>query len=138
MRHVFVLLALGLWVSTAFGADDYLLFLKEAQSLFENGDYNASRDLCEAVLDRNPKDSDATQILKKNHMQLKSLSREAYEHGVLLESFNELDAAQQYWHRASNYLRPCDHYYEWVHERLAHYQVQLTPTLPLSFFGAAN
>ena len=115
-------LALGCGFATTLFGGDMAPFIKEAQALFEHGDYNASRDLCEVMLQREPKAVAAQEILAKTRRQLQRLSRENWEYGTLLESVNRVEEAKQYWHRASFYVRPGDHYYDWVKERLEHYE----------------
>lgn len=92
-----------------------------AQAKYEEGDYNASRDLCEEILKRNPSDQVSVELLAKSKTQLESLARDHYVHGAMLESLNRLEEAKQYWNRALTYVRPGEKYHEWTTERLSHY-----------------
>ena len=58
----------------------------------------------------------------KAKKQLNRLAKEAYTHGIILESMNRLEEAKQYWNRAKNYVRPGDDYYDKIMRKLEAYQ----------------
>lgn len=97
-------------------------FIIQAKEKFQEGDYNAARDLSEEMLKRFPGYQDVTDLLNKSKKKLDSLAKEAYTHGYILESMNRLEEAKQYWNRAKNYVRPGDPYYDKVIKKLDYYQ----------------
>lgn len=117
-----LLVALALSTPIPAGASDSDSSLRKAESLYEQGDYNASRDLCEAMAAQNVGGMEAEALLARTKRQMQRLAREAWEYGAILESVNRPEDALQYWHRAERYLRPGDHYYAWVQERIEHYE----------------
>jgi pSer/pThr/pTyr-binding forkhead associated (FHA) protein/tetratricopeptide (TPR) repeat protein len=97
-------------------------FLVQAGERYAEGDYNASRDLCEEMLKRDPFYEEAKECVLKAKRQLNRLAKEAYVYGYILESMNRLEDAKQYWNRAKNYVRPGDEYYDKVNKKLETYQ----------------
>lgn len=101
--------------------EDVAPYLERARSLYMEGDYDATRDLCEAILKTEPAHASTTALLERTRFQLGRLAREAYEYGILLESMNRIEEAKRYWQRAWRSVRPGDRYHEWIANRLAHY-----------------
>lgn len=97
-------------------------FLVQAGERYAEGDYNASRDLCEEMLKRDPSYEEAKECVLKARRQLNRLAKEAYTYGYILESMNRLEDAKQYWNRAKNYVRPGDDYFDKVTKKLDTYQ----------------
>jgi len=102
--------------------DEFEPFLIQAKEKYAEGDYNASRDLCEEMLKRDGAYDDAKECVFKAKKQLNRLAKEAYTHGYILESMNRLEEAKQYWNRAKNYVRKGDDYYDKVMKKLDYYQ----------------
>ncbi len=102
--------------------DEFEPFLLQAKEKFSEGDYNASRDLCEEMLKRDPAYEDAKELLGKAKKQLNRLAKEAYTHGYILESIGQIEQAKQYWNRAKNYVRSGDEYFDKVNKKLDQYQ----------------
>ncbi len=102
--------------------EEFEPFLTEAKEKYAEGDYNATRDLCEEMVKRNPQYDEAKDLLGKAKKQLERLAKEAYVRGYILESMNRIDEAKQYWNRAKNYVRPGDSYYDKVNKKLDTYQ----------------
>lgn len=97
-------------------------FLIDAKGKYSEGDFNASRDLCEEMLRKDPSFTEARECLTKAKNQLNKLAKEAYTLGYILENMNRIEEAKQYWNRAKNYVRPGDPYYEKVMNKLDQYQ----------------
>lgn len=97
-------------------------FLVQAGERYAEGDYNASRDLCDEMLKRDPSYEEAKECVLKARRQLNRLAKEAYIYGYILESMNRLEDAKQYWNRAKNYVRPGDDYFDKVTKKLDTYQ----------------
>lgn len=102
--------------------EEFEPFLIQAKEKFAEGDYNASRDLCEEMIKRDAAYEEAKECVLKAKKQLNRLAKEAYTHGYILESMNRLEEAKQYWNRARNYVRPGDDYYDKVVKKLDYYQ----------------
>jgi pSer/pThr/pTyr-binding forkhead associated (FHA) protein/tetratricopeptide (TPR) repeat protein len=102
--------------------EEFEPFLIQAKEKYAEGDYNASRDLCEEMLKRDEAYEEAKECVLKAKKQLNRLAKEAYTHGYILESMNRIEEAKQYWNRAKNYVRPGDDYYEKVMKKLEYYQ----------------
>lgn len=102
--------------------EEFEPFLIQAKEKYSEGDYNASRDLCEEMLKRDAAYEDAKELLAKAKKQLNRLAKEAYTHGYILESIGQIEQAKQYWNRAKNYVRTGDEYYEKVNKKLEQYQ----------------
>lgn len=97
-------------------------FIIQAKEKFAEGDYNASRDLCEEMSKRDPAYEEANECLLKAKKQLNRLAKEAYTHGYILESMNKIEEAKQFWSRGKNYVRPGDEYYDKIIKKLENYQ----------------
>lgn len=117
MRNAALLLVVFL-MSPAFADDPYR---ELAEEKYAEGDYNLTRDLCEALVKQNPQDEKAKELLTRSKVQLERLAHEAFVYGSMLESLNRIEEAKQYWNRARRYVRPGDKYYAWTEERLTHY-----------------
>jgi pSer/pThr/pTyr-binding forkhead associated (FHA) protein/cytochrome c-type biogenesis protein CcmH/NrfG len=102
--------------------DEFEPFLIQAKEKFAEGDYNASRDLCEEMIKRDAAYDEAKQCLGNAKQQLNRLAREAYTRGYILESMNRIEEAKQYWNRAKNYVRAGDEYFDKVNKKLEYYQ----------------
>ena len=102
--------------------EEFEPFLVQAKEKFSEGDYNASRDLCEEMLKRDPAYEEAKELLAKSKKQLNRLAKEAYTHGYILESIGQIEQAKQYWNRAKNYVRQGDDYFDKVNKKLDQYQ----------------
>ncbi|MSP18120.1 MAG: FHA domain-containing protein [Bdellovibrionales bacterium] len=102
--------------------EEFEPFLIQAKEKFAEGDYNATRDLCEEMLKRDPAYEDAKELLLKSKKQLSRLAKEAYIHGYILESIGQIEQAKQYWNRAKNYVRSGDEYFDKVNKKLDQYQ----------------
>ncbi len=102
--------------------EEFEPFMIQAKEKFAEGDYNASRDLCDEMLKRDSAYEDARECSLKAKKQLNRLAKEAYTYGYILESMNRIEEAKQFWNRAKNYVRPGDDYYEKVYKKLEHYQ----------------
>lgn len=102
--------------------EEFEPFLIQAKEKFAEGDYNATRDLCEEMLKRDAAYEDAKELLLKSKKQLSRLAKEAYTHGYILESIGQIEQAKQYWNRAKNYVRPDDEYFDKVNKKLDQYQ----------------
>jgi pSer/pThr/pTyr-binding forkhead associated (FHA) protein/tetratricopeptide (TPR) repeat protein len=102
--------------------EEFEPFLVQAKEKFSEGDYNASRDLCEEMLKRDPAYDEAKELLAKSKKQLNRLAKEAYTHGYILESIGQIEQAKQYWNRAKNYVRQGDDYFDKVNKKLDQYQ----------------
>lgn len=102
--------------------EEFEPFLIQAKEKYAEGDYSASRDLCEEMLKRDSAYEDAKDCVLKAKKQLNRLAKEAYTHGYILESMNRIEEAKQYWNRAKNYVRPGDDYYEKILKKLDYYQ----------------
>ena len=102
--------------------EEFEPFLIQAKEKFAEGDYNASRDLCEEMLKRDPAYSEAQECSLKAKRQLNRLAKENYTTGYVLESMNRIEEAKQYWNRARNFVRPGDPYYEKITKKLDEYQ----------------
>lgn len=102
--------------------EEFEPFLIQAKEKYAEGDYSASRDLCEEMLKRDPAYEEAKDCVLKAKKQLNRLAKEAYTHGYILESMNRIEEAKQYWNRAKNYVRPGDDYYEKIMKKLEYYQ----------------
>jgi tetratricopeptide (TPR) repeat protein len=102
--------------------DEFEPFLIQAKEKFAEGDYNASRDLCEEMIKRDAAYDEAKQCLGTAKQQLNRLAREAYTRGYILESMNRIEEAKQYWNRAKNYVRAGDEYFDKVNKKLEYYQ----------------
>ncbi|MCB0404058.1 MAG: FHA domain-containing protein [Bdellovibrionales bacterium] len=102
--------------------EEFEPFLIQAKEKYAEADYNASRDLCEEMVKRDPNYGDAQECLLKAKRQLNRLAKEAYVHGYILESMNKIDDAKQYWMRAKNYVRKGDEYYDKVVKKLEYYE----------------
>lgn len=102
--------------------EEFEPFLIQAKEKFAEGDYNASRDLCEEMLKRDGAYEEAKECALKAKKQLNRLAKEAYTHGYILESMNRIDEAKQYWNRAKNYVRSGDDYFDKVTKKLEYYQ----------------
>ena len=108
--------------ATLLQKEEFEPFLIQAKEKYAEGDYGASRDLCEEMLKRDPSYSEAKDCAVRAKKQLTRLAKEAYTHGYILESMNRLEEAKQYWNRAKNYVRPGDDYYDKVMKKLDLYQ----------------
>jgi tetratricopeptide (TPR) repeat protein/pSer/pThr/pTyr-binding forkhead associated (FHA) protein len=97
-------------------------FLIQAKEKYAEGDYKASRDLCEEMLKRDQTYDEAEECVLKAKKQLHRLAKEAYTHGYILESMNRLEEAKQYWNRAKNFTRSGDEYFDKVNKKLDYYQ----------------
>lgn len=102
--------------------EEFEPWLIQAKEKFAEGDYNASRDLCEEMSKRDPAYDEAKECVLKARKQLNRLAKEAYTHGYILESMNRIEEAKQYWNRAKNYVRQGDEYYDKVMRKLEYYQ----------------
>lgn len=102
--------------------EEFEPFLIQAKEKYAEGDYNASRDLCEEMLKRDGSYDEAIELLTKSKKQLYRLAKEAYTYGYILESMNRIEEAKQYWNRAKNYVRPGDEYYSKITKKLDSYQ----------------
>jgi len=102
--------------------EEFEPFLIQAKEKYAEGDYNASRDLCEEMLKRDSAYEEAKDCSVKAKKQLNRLAKEAYTHGYILESMNRIEEARQYWNRAKNYVRQGDDYYDKVMKKLEYYQ----------------
>jgi len=102
--------------------EEFEPFLIQAKEKYAEGDYNASRDLCEEMAKRDPNYGEAGECVLRAKKQLNRLAREAYTHGYILESMNRIEEAKQYWNRARNYVREGDEYYDKVIKKLDYYQ----------------
>ncbi len=102
--------------------EEFEPFLIQAKEKFAEGDYNASRDLCEEMLKRDNAYEEAKECVLKAKKQLNRLAKEAYTHGYILESMNRIEEAKQYWNRAKNYVRSGDDYFDKVSKKLEYYQ----------------
>jgi len=102
--------------------EEFEPFLIQAKEKFAEGDYNASRDLCEEMLKRDNAYEEAKECVLKARKQLNRLAKEAYTHGYILESMNRIEEAKQYWNRAKNYVRSGDDYFDKVTKKLEYYQ----------------
>ncbi len=102
--------------------EEFEPFLIQANEKYAEGDYSASRDLCEEMLKRDAAYDKARECSLKAKKKMHSLAKEAYTHGYILESMNKIDEAKQYWSRAKNYVRPGDEYYDKVNKKLDQYQ----------------
>jgi pSer/pThr/pTyr-binding forkhead associated (FHA) protein/tetratricopeptide (TPR) repeat protein len=102
--------------------EEFEPFLIQAKEKFAEGDYNASRDLCEEMLKRDAAYDEAKQCLINAKTQLNRLAKEAYTRGYILESMNRIEEAKQYWNRAKNYVRAGDEYFDKVNKKLDYYQ----------------
>ncbi len=102
--------------------EEFEPFLIQAKEKFSEGDYNATRDLCEEMLKRDSAYEEAKELLVKSKKQLNRLAKEAYTHGYILESIGQIEQAKQYWNRAKNYVRPGDEYFDKVNKKLDQYQ----------------
>ncbi len=102
--------------------EEFEPFLIQAKEKYAEGDYNASRDLCEEMLRRDPTYDEAKEQLIKARKQLNKLAKEAYTHGYILESMNRIEEAKAYWNRAKNYVRQGDEYFDKVNKKLEYYQ----------------
>ncbi len=102
--------------------EEFEPFLIQAKEKYAEGDYNASRDLCEEMTKRDANFDDAKECVLKAKKQLNRLAKEAYTHGYILESMNRLEEAKQYWNRAKNYVRTGDDYFDKVNKKLDYYQ----------------
>jgi pSer/pThr/pTyr-binding forkhead associated (FHA) protein/tetratricopeptide (TPR) repeat protein len=102
--------------------EEFEPFLIQAKEKYAEGDYNASRDLCEEMLKRDSSYEEAKDCVLKAKKQLNRLAKEAYQHGYILESMNRIEEAKQYWNRARNYVRAGDEYYDKVNRKLDYYQ----------------
>jgi len=97
-------------------------FLIDAKGKYAEGDFNASRELCDEMLKKDPSFVEAGECVLKAKNQLNKLAKEAYTLGLILESMNRIEEAKQYWNRAKNYVRPGDPYFEKVMKKLEYYQ----------------
>lgn len=102
--------------------EEFEPFLIQAKEKYAEGDYNASRDLCEEMLKRDNSYEEAKECVLKAKKQLNRLAKEAYTYGYILESMNRLEEAKQYWNRAKNYVRGGDDYFDKVNRKLDQYQ----------------
>lgn len=102
--------------------EEFEPFLIQAKEKYAEGDYNASRDLCEEMSKRDPNYAEAVECVARARKQLNRLAREAYTHGYILESMNRIEEAKQYWNRARNYVREGDEYYDKTLKKLDYYQ----------------
>lgn len=102
--------------------EEFEPFIIQAKEKFAEGDYNASRDLCEEMSKRDPAYEEANECLLKARKQLNRLAKEAYTHGYILESMNKIEEAKQFWSRGKNYVRPGDEYYDKIIKKLENYQ----------------
>jgi len=102
--------------------DEFEPFLIQAKEKYAEGDYNASRDLCEEMLKRDAAYEEAKECVTKAKKQLNRLAKEAYTHGYILESMNRIEEAKQYWNRAKNYVRTGDDYFDKINRKLDYYQ----------------
>jgi tetratricopeptide (TPR) repeat protein len=102
--------------------EEFEPFMIQAKEKFSEGDYNASRHLCEEMVKRDSAYEDAKECLLRARKKLNQLAKENYTTGYILESMNRIDDAKQYWNRAKNYVRPGDPYYDKVMRKLDDYQ----------------
>ncbi len=102
--------------------EEFEPFLIQAKEKYSEGDYNASRDLCEEMIKKDPSYEDAKQCAIKAKKKLNELAREAYRIGYILESMNRIEEAKQYWNRAKNYVRPGDPYYDKILKKIEYYE----------------
>ncbi len=102
--------------------EEFEPFLIQAKEKYAEGDYNASRDLCEEMTKRDANFEEAKECVFKAKKQLNRLAKEAYTHGYILESMNRIEEAKQYWNRAKNYVRKGDDYFDKVNKKLDYYQ----------------
>lgn len=102
--------------------DEFEPFLIQAKEKYAEGDYNASRDLCEEMVKRDPSYGEASDCVLRAKKQLNRLAKEAYTHGYILESMNRIEEAKQYWNRAKNYVRDGDEYFKKINRKLDYYQ----------------
>jgi pSer/pThr/pTyr-binding forkhead associated (FHA) protein/tetratricopeptide (TPR) repeat protein len=102
--------------------EEFEPFLIQAKEKYAEGDFNASRDLCEEMLKRDPAYDEAKECVIKAKKQLNKLAKEAYTHGYILESMNRIEEAKQYWLRAKNFVRSGDEYFDKVNRKLEAYQ----------------
>ena len=102
--------------------EEFEPFLIQAKEKYAEGDYNASRDLCEEMVRRDGAYEEAKECVLKAKKQLNRLAKEAYTHGYILESMNRIEEAKQYWNRAKNYVRSGDEYFDKVNKKLDYYQ----------------
>ncbi|MBI4405084.1 MAG: FHA domain-containing protein [Deltaproteobacteria bacterium] len=102
--------------------EDFEPYLIAAREKYAESDFNASRDLCEEMVKKDPSYEEANECLIKAKRQLNRLAKEAYTRGYILESMNKIEEAVQYWNRAKNYVRPGDEYYNKVMKKLDTYQ----------------
>lgn len=108
--------------SRALQKEEFEPFLIQAKEKYAEGDYNASRDLCEEMTKRDSNFEEAKECVYKAKKQLNRLAKEAYTHGYILESMNRIEEAKQYWNRAKNYVRQGDDYFDKVNKKLDYYQ----------------
>jgi len=106
----------------AFQKEQFEPFLIQAKEKYAEGDYNASREICEEMLKQDSTYDEAKECSLKAKKQLNRLAKEAYTHGYILESMNRIEEAKQYWNRAKNFVRPGDDYYDKVIKKLEYYQ----------------
>ena len=102
--------------------EEFEPFLIQAKEKYAEGDYNASRDLCEEMLKRDPSYDEVKECVGKAKKQLNRLAKEAYTYGYILESMNRIEEAKQYWSRARNYVRKGDDYFDKVMDKLEYYE----------------
>jgi tetratricopeptide (TPR) repeat protein len=102
--------------------EEFEPFLIQAKEKYAEGDYNASRDLCEEMAKKDSSYDEAKECVLRAKKQLNRLAKEAYTHGYILESMNRIEEAKQYWNRARNYVRQGDEYYDKVNKKLDYYQ----------------
>lgn len=93
-------------------------FLVNARELLAQGDYNASRDLCEMMVRQDPSFAGAQDCLAEAKWHLNRLARDAYTYCYILGSINLIDEARQFCTRAGNYTREGDEYYLKIKRRL--------------------
>lgn len=115
-------LLLGSLASAAEPVSEYETFLTLAQEKYAEGDYNASRDLCEEILKRAPRMAKASEILNRTKRQLATLAKEAYLQGIEAERMTQIDTAKSYWNRALNYARPEDPFHREIASKLEKYR----------------
>ncbi|MBI1859526.1 MAG: FHA domain-containing protein [Deltaproteobacteria bacterium] len=101
--------------------EEFEPFLVQAKEKFAEGDYNASRDLCDEMLKRDPAYEEAKECSIRAKKQLNRLAKENYTTGYVLESMNRIEEAKQYWNRAKNFVRPGDPYFDKVMKKLDDY-----------------
>ena len=93
-----------------------------ATETYVEGDYNATLDLAEEMIKREPAHAEALRLREKSVEQLGRLAEHATFHGNLSASLNLLEQAVSYWQHGMNYAREGDPHHEELTAKLKRYR----------------